>query len=126
MVNYRLWPEMARLLKANLSQHPTFVLTSMANTPLWNSYIDANGKRKKNDLITQQWARVKHDGVWIRMKDFRSIGATIIADHREYGRYYHHYLGHSPQSIGDKHYVPPSDALFDEIMEHVGKTLELA
>ena len=123
-VCYRLWPLTAELLKANLSKHETFVLTSMRNTVLWNSYLDpVTGKRKKNDLITQQWARAKSE---IALSSFRSIGATIIGDHVQYGRYHHHYLGHSPTSIADKHYVPPSQELFDEIMLYVGRHLSLA
>lgn len=119
-VSYKLWDETVKLLKANLSDHDTFVLTSSTNTVLWNSYIDEEGKRKKNDLITQQYARADSP---IPLHKFRSIGATIIGDHEEYGRYYHHYLGHSPASMGDKHYVPPSEELFDKIMAYVGKTL---
>jgi len=124
-VNYKLWPATIKLLKKYLSQHDTFVLTSMTNTPLWEAWIDENGLPKKKDLIVVQWRRREHK---IGLKEFRSIGATVIGDEKEkgYGRYVGHYLGHSPKTLADKHYVPPSDELFDEIMAYVGKELGLA
>lgn len=123
-VTYQLWPSTANLLKKHTSDDDTLVLTSKVNTPLLTVWIDENtGKKKKKDLITTQWKRKK---LPFTLKAFRSIGATIIGDHKEYGRYYHHFLAHSPKSIGDKHYVPPSDELFDEIMAYVGKQLGLA
>jgi len=59
------------------------------------------------------------------LKDFRSIGATIIGDEKEkgWGRYVGHYLGHSPKTLADIHYTPPSDELFDEIVRYVGDQL---
>lgn len=126
-VSYKLWPATVKLFKACLSKDKTYVLTSSVGTVLWKSWVDATGKRKKNDLITQQWKRTKRAGKpWFNLKNFRSIGATVIGDSKEFGRYYHHFLGHSPTSMGDKHYVPPSQVLFDEIMVYVGKVLGLA
>jgi site-specific recombinase XerD len=124
-VNYKLWPATINLLKKYLSKHETYVLSSKTNTPLWEAWIDENGNPKKKDLIVVQWRRRKHK---IGMKEFRSIGATIIGDEKEkgYGRYVSHYLGHSPKTLADKHYVPPSDELFDEILAYVGRELGLA
>lgn len=123
-VNYKLWPATVKLLKKYLSKHDKYVLTSKTNTLLWEAWIDEAGNPKKKDLIVVQWRRRDHK---IGLKEFRSIGATIIGDENKkgYGRYVGHYLGHSPKTLADKHYVPPSDDLFDEIMAYVGKELGL-
>lgn len=121
-VSYKLWPCTVKLLKKYLSKHDTYVLTSMTNTLLWEAWIDDQGNPKKKDLISVQWRRKEHK---IALKDFRSIGSTVIGDHKDYGRYASHYLGQSPMTIADRHYVAPSPALFDEILLYVGKELGL-
>jgi hypothetical protein len=126
-VTYKLWPETISLLKKNLSDHPTYVLASRTGTLLWKAWTDeSTGKPKKKDLIVLQWKRQKNHK--IKLKDFRSIGATVIADEKEkgYGRYVGHYLGHSPKSLTDIHYTPPSDELFEEILAYLGRELGLA
>jgi integrase len=103
-VNYALWPETVELLREHWSEHPSLVLTSANGTPLWTH---------RKDLVIQQW---KRHGVPIRLKAFRSIGATVLETHPHYGRYKGHYLGHSPRSLADKHYAAPSGELFDSAL----------
>jgi len=127
-VNYKLWPQTLKLLKKHFSTHETLTLTSKTGSKLWTNWIGEDGKEHEKNLIGLQWKKAQYvKGKKIKdaipLKAFRSIGSTIIGDHREYGRYYSHYLGHSPKSIADKHYVPPSEELFDEIMAYVGKQL---
>lgn len=121
-VDYKLWPSTLKLLRQLISDHDTLALTSKTGTKLWEHWIGEDGKEHEKNLISLQWKKAKSK---LPLKAFRSIGATIIGDHKEYGRYYSHYLGHSPKSIGDKHYVSPSDDLFDEIMAYVGRELGL-
>jgi len=45
------------------------------------------------------------------------ISATLLETHEVYGRYVHHFLGHSPKSIADKHYAAPSQELFDKALD---------
>lgn len=123
-VSYKLWKLTIVLLKKHKSDDPTLVLTSKTGTPLWQAWTDpVTGKPKKKDLIVLQYKRNKKHT--IKLKEFRSIGATIIGDEMEkgYGRYVGHYLGHSPKGMEGIHYVPPSDELFDEILAYVGRQL---
>lgn len=111
-VDYLLWNETVELLRACMSSDPVIFLTSMDGTPLWESRYEGDATPQK-DLIYQQFKRGK---VPIPHKAFRSIGAAEIETHEHFGRYKIHFLGHSPKSIVDKHYAPPSPELFDQIM----------
>ena len=110
-VDYKLWPATLKLLKQGYSDHATLALTSKTGTKLHEHWIGDDGKEHEKDLIGQQWKKGTVDQKGkkfpdvIPLKAFRSIGSTIIGGHREYGRYTGHYLGHSPKSIADKHYV---------------------
>ncbi len=109
-VEYALWPETLKLLKENWSDDETLVLTSQDGTPMYTNAIEGEATPQK-DLITQQWKRAK---LPIQLKAFRSIAATRLESHREYGRYKTHFLGHSPKLLADKNYAAPSAALFDQ------------
>jgi hypothetical protein len=123
-VEYLLWPETRALLDQYPSTHPEYVLTSKTGTPLWESRIE-DGKKKKYDLVGLQWHRGRGEGRKtkppIPLKALRSVAATIIESHREYGRYKQHFLGQAPQTIADRHYSAPSQELFDEIIEWLRK-----
>jgi hypothetical protein len=112
-VTYKLWPETLALLRKLWSDHPTLVLTSIRGTPLWASEYQ-EGKEHKKDLISKEWRKLK---LPIPAKAFRSIAATLIESNREYGSRVVYFLGHSPRTIRDRHYVAYDQALFDELLD---------
>jgi hypothetical protein len=112
-VDYLLWPETVRLLGQYPSQHPEYVLTSSVGTPLWSRRD--NGGTGRTDLVGQQWRSGSYKPP-MALKALRSVAATILESHREFGRYKSHFLGHSPRSLGDRHYAAPSRGLFDEVL----------
>jgi hypothetical protein len=118
-VCWLLWPETLELLERWKSSHPEYVLTSKSGTVLWRDAIK-DGKRSKTDLIHVQWNRGRGEGraarLPISLKKLRSVAATIIESHREYGRYTWYFLGHAPPTVAYKNYAAPSQALFDEII----------
>jgi hypothetical protein len=114
-VTYKLWPETINLLRQFRSDHDTLWLASDKGTPLWECYYDEAGKVKTKDLIILAWRRGRNAD--IRLKDYRSIGASLLDDHEVFGRYKLHYLGHSPKSVSDKHYSSPSQVQFDAAMD---------
>ena len=59
------------------------------------------------------------------MKLLRKTSATLIESIREYAPYSSHFLGHSPRSIKDRSYTAPNRALFDEILEWLGRQYRL-
>ena len=97
-VNYFLWRETFQLLKKYRSGHPERVLINSSSKPL---QPDVVGRSLRN-LSSKS------------PKFLRKTGASKIAEHPVYGRFYTLYLGHSPKSIADKHYVTPPQDLFDE------------
>jgi integrase len=115
-VTYRLWPETRELLRQFRSSHPVYFLTSKAGTPLYESRQVGEDVRHK-DLVSKHWrgkdGRAKRG---LDFKAFRSIGATELESHRDYGRCAVLYLAHSPKSIKDRHYAAPAQELFDEAL----------
>jgi hypothetical protein len=51
------------------------------------------------------------------------LGATLLGKHKDYGRFAPFFLGHSPRTVADRHYVAPSQELFDEAVLWMGKQL---
>jgi integrase len=112
-VTYTLWPETMELLAECGSDHPTLVLTGKTGEALWSSRLEADGSTPQKDMISQQWKRAK---IRPPHKAFRSIGATLLESHKNYGRHVELYLGHSPKSVKDRHYAAPSDEVFGEAL----------
>ena len=114
VVVYRLWPETVSLLRQLQADHPTLMLTSKRNTPLWTSVQNDDGKTPKKDLILNQWRKKK---LPIPFGAFRSIGSTLIKSHRVHGQCSKYYLGQAPQSVEDRHYSAPPDVLLGEALD---------
>jgi hypothetical protein len=115
-VEYKLWPETLDLLGKFQSNHPDLFLVSKTGTPLVSTVYDPEGEAHLKDMVVQQWRRYA-TGLPIKLKNFRSIGATLLEEHAVYGRYASHFLGHSPKTIAGKHYVAPSQKNFDEALD---------
>lgn len=118
-VEYKLWPETLDLLRKFRSSHPDLFLVSMKGTPLVSTVYDAEGQAHLKDMVVQQWRRYAAD-LPIKLKNFRSIGATLLEEHSVYGRYASHFLGHSPKTVAGKHYVAPSQKNFDDALDWLG------
>lgn len=116
MVKYKLWKETARLLQKYKSNDANLWFTSESGAPLVHSYFE-NGSGKVKDLITRMYAKT---GCTIPLSKFRSISATMLDNHEVYGRFALYFLAHSPKSIKDKHYVAPSQQLFDKAIDWLG------
>ena len=117
VVSYKLWQETERLLNQFRSTHPELWLVSNVGTPLWSGRIE-NGCVKEKDLIAKAWQKAKCP---IKLKEFRSISATTLENHMEFGRYVSYFLGHSPRTLKDKHYAAPSQTLFDDAIAWLAK-----
>jgi hypothetical protein len=115
-VEYKLWPETLDLLRRFRSSHPDLSLVSMKGTPLVSTVYDTEGRPCLKDMVVEQWRRYAA-GLPIKLKNFRSIGATLLEEHPVFGRYASHFLGHSPKTVAGKHYVAPSQQNFDEALD---------
>ena len=117
VVKYKLWQETKQLLNQFRSSDPDLWLVSNAGTPLWSGRIE-DGCVKEKDLIAKAWQKAKCP---IKLKEFRSISATTLETHKEYGRYVSYFLGHSPRTLKDKHYAAPSQTVFDDALAWLGE-----
>ncbi len=120
-VTYLLWAETIELLdKFKSAASSEFWFVSQDGTPLVSSRIE-DGKAKIKDLVALRWKR--YGKATIMLKQYRSIAATALESHAEYGRFVSYFLGHSPKSIKDKHYAAPSQKLFDTALLWLKKEL---
>jgi integrase len=120
-VSYQLWPETFRLLREYRSNDPVNVLLTESGLP-WVRKELIGGRLKKSDNIASNYAHLtKNTGIKKSLKLVRKTSAGIIESHEHFGRYKSHFLGHSPRSLADKSYAPPSVELFDRIVKWLGE-----
>ena len=122
VVNYKLWPLTFELLKKYRSEDPEFALLTERGNRWVCKRLNAEGKLVKADNIASCYVWLKKKtGNRKPLKQLRKTSATLIEGQKEYGRYKSHFLGHSPRTLADRHYAAPSQELFDEIIDWLGK-----
>ena len=106
-------------------------MTNAKGGPLRSWGIKPNGKTGNLDNIRSSYERLLRK-MEIKKPDrrtfkiFRKSAASELAKHKVYGQFAQFFLGHSPKTIADKHYVRPSDELFDEAIEWLGQQYAIA
>ena len=127
VVDYLLWEETARLLRKYRSKHPELALTNENNNPLKCETI-IDGKVKRLDNIRSAYLRLQMK-LKIPAKErkplasLRATASTKLGDHSEFSRFAQFFLGHSPGTVADKHYVKPSGEQFDRAITWLGEAL---
>jgi hypothetical protein len=113
VVSYLLWPETVDLLQQFRSKHEELWFVSSHGTKLVD-YRMEEGEVRIKDLIGKVWQGLACE---IPLSKFRNVAATLLESHEHYGRYVHHFLGHSPKTLKDKHYAAPAQAVFDDALK---------
>ena len=129
-VSYPLWEETFRLLVKYRNDgrkgNPELALVNRDGGSLKTEVI-RDGKVRKSDCLKSAYDRLLRKlGIWGRhkqMKSLRKTAASLLGSHAEYGRYAQHFLGHSPRTIADRHYVKPSQEAFDRAVGWLGSTI---
>jgi integrase len=134
VVRYRLWPETLALLKEcrhagnpvlNARGAPRVLLTTEGK-PLTAYWLE-NGKERRYDTIQSLYSTLKREaGSQKPMKSLRKTAASELATHPSYKFYVQYYLGHSPRSVAEQHYLVPSDEEFFEALEWLRGRLGLS
>jgi integrase len=123
VVSYKLWPVTLSLLKKYRSGKERVLLTEQGQ-PFVRTRFNAAGKQVKADGIASNFVHLKKRLKLKRpLKELRRLGATLLAKHKEYGRFSSFFLGHSPRTVADRHYVAPSQDRLDEAILWLGKQL---
>ena len=123
VVEYLLWPRTFDLLKEYRSGGELVLLTESGRP--WVRTDLKDGKLVKSDSVASCyiWLKKRLKGFSKPLKQLRKTAASLLDTHPVYGRYAQLFLGQSPRSIADKHYVQPSQVLFDEAVLWLGEQL---
>jgi hypothetical protein len=123
IVNYKLWPTTAALMKKWRSGQERVLLTRSGRP--WKRMDMTDNKVVKNDNIGTNYNRLKASlgGFKKPLKCIRKMGATILEKHDTYHRFGKLYLGHAPDSIKDKHYAAVPQDEFDKALTWLGQQL---
>jgi len=122
-VCYKLWHLTFRLLQQYRSGSARVLLTENG-LPYVRKELKENGKLRKADGFASNFLHLKKRLKLNRsLKQLRKLGATLLDDHPNYGRYVPYFLGHSPKTVADKNYRRPSQAQFDEAVAWLGQQL---
>ena len=127
-VCYKLWDETKALLDneiaANKKKYPKptkYLLINENGSPLWTEYIDKDGKTHKSDNIVSAFKRLvsklrkdNPDMPSISFKQFRKTSSTLIRNDKVYAMYAWLFLGHTPQTTGDKFYNALDITILDD------------
>jgi integrase len=127
-VKYKLWPITFRLLKKYRSKDTDLVLVNRTGGKLRATTLsnksETSDKASNTDLIAtayNEWLAQQDDEQAPSLKYFRKASSTRFGKHKEFKGYSEYFLGQSPKSTADKHYVVPDQEQFDEAVEWLGK-----
>ncbi len=121
-VEYELWPLTAELLRKYGHRSGDRALLTESGKPWVRDEIRPDGKRSKVDSIKSNYIHVTDRlDLTAPMKLIRKTSASLLASHPVHQRFDSHFLGHSPRSIADRHYVRPDQSLFDQALSWLGQ-----
>jgi integrase len=122
VVEYQLWPLAVELLRRYGHRTGDHALLTESGRPWVRDEIKPDGTRHRVDAVRSNYAHVaKRLKMSHPMKLIRKTSATLLASHPIHGRFDVHFLGHSPRSVADRHYVRPDQSLFDEAVQWLGQ-----
>jgi integrase len=124
VVSYRLWQATFDLLKQYGSRKGERVFHNKTGQPLRRWSEKDNGKPRNVDNVRGVWAKLtERTGIRKPLKLLRTTSASTLAKHMEYGRFAFLFLGHSPKTTAERHYVQVPQDLFDKAILWLGKEL---
>jgi integrase len=122
-VTYKLWGVTFELLKKYRSGTGR-VLLNANGRPFCTSRLREDGKVVRTDAFALAFKKLKaRAGLPLSLKAARKLGASMLERHETYGRYAGHFLGHSPRTVADRHYVVPSQEQFAAALAWLGAQL---
>jgi hypothetical protein len=131
VVNYKLWPATLELLwkhrNPDHGPHARVLVTESGRPWVWEEQVpgpDGKTRLKSSNNINSNFAHLrKRIGFDKPLSQIRKMGATLLNASKEYRDCVPEYLGESPTSIKDRHYVRPDPAHFDAALNWLGRQL---
>jgi integrase len=119
-ITYPLWPSTFALLNLYKSGSSKLLLTKTGNPWVTTSY--SNGKYTHTDAVASNFRRIAlSSGAKIYPRGLRATAASNLAQHPNFKFYCEHYLGHSPKTVANTHYVKPCQEEFKEAIFWLGE-----
>jgi integrase len=134
VVNYKLWPRTAQLLRSRLSDDPVLALTNRGGRPLCVSkLVVENGTTREVvwSSLLRRYGQMKKANPKLpakQMKYLRKTGSSKLRSDRRFLSLDSLYLGHSWVTVADKHYNVFDGQTYqplDEAIEWLGKEFRL-
>ncbi len=124
-VSYQLWPETLELLRKHAAAPGgERVLLNRNGKPLVQVTLLPDGRLQKSDAVRSAFSRAAKKADIDTQKSFKNLkktSATLLYDHPQFNGVKDHFLGHAPQSMAQKHYAAPPQALFDQAIAWLGE-----
>ncbi len=122
VVNYKLWRATFDLLKRYGKQNGERIFVNKNGQPLRRWEEKENGKPRNVDNVRDAWRKLaKKTGIRKSLKLLRSTSSSTLAKHETYGQFAFLFLGHSPKTTAERHYIQVPQALFDNAITWLGK-----
>lgn len=128
-IRYKLWNQTLELLKkfdSGRKGENDLVLVNRKGKEFVRYTRKANGKTNRYDTIGNLFNLFKkqlHGDTPKTFKSLRSCGATLLGSQPRYFFCAWSFLGHSPRTIAEKHYIKPTQELIDEAIRWLGDQL---
>ena len=122
-VCYRLWDRTFVMLQAHRSNHDTLALTNETNDlPLYRKWVGDDGRAKKVDNVSLAYKRAK---IGIPLSKLRKTSSSLLYNEKRFRSLHTLFLGHSPRTVAEIHYVTPDDDVLDEAIDWLAEQYEL-
>ncbi|WP_156513050.1 hypothetical protein [Planctomyces sp. SH-PL62] len=113
-VEYPLWPETWELLEGAGHRTGDHALKTESGRAWVREWTTEDGVRHKCDAVKSNYAHLaRRLKIQTPMKLIRKTSSSLLDTHETHSRYALLFLGHSPRSIADRHYIKPSQDRFD-------------
>ena len=129
VVNYPLWSETWALLKQFREPSGDLILRTHSGKAWVRDEIDSEGKRHKTDQIRTNYGHLRRKlGAKLSLSKLRKVGASLLADNREYAVLAQRFLGHAPTSMAEQRYIgnDAGQESFDEAVDWVRSQIGLS
>lgn len=125
LISYKLWTCTLDLLKEHIAKTGVYaLLTQSGQRWVWTKF-DEKGQMVKSDNVATVFnnlkKKIKMVGAGKSVKVFRKTSATRIKDNDDFKELRFMFLGHSEQTVADKHYAKSLQLKFDKAVTWLGK-----
>ena len=126
VVRYKLWGQTWKELKKWRSDDPEIaLLTHTGKRWIEDHQEPRTGSTEVTRCGLPSVSISLKPGSRNRRRMLRATGASKLAEHPQYKYFSQYYLGHSPRTVAEKHYVRPTDKEFFEALAWLERALGL-